>query len=100
MQSSNPVLASQNFYSDLRTTSRSGTMTIEGTINKSAILLLCLALAAGWIWFRFLHQGVQATTPWMYGGAIAGFVLALVTVFKKEWVPITAPLYALCEGLF
>jgi len=30
---------------------------------------------------------------------IGGFVLALVTVFKKEWSPVTAPLYALLEGL-
>jgi uncharacterized YccA/Bax inhibitor family protein len=33
-------------------------------------------------------------------GAIAGLVLALVTVFKQSWAPITAPIYALCEGLF
>jgi uncharacterized YccA/Bax inhibitor family protein len=33
-------------------------------------------------------------------GAIAGFILALVTCFKQEWSPITAPIYALCEGLF
>jgi uncharacterized YccA/Bax inhibitor family protein len=35
----------------------------------------------------------------MFGGLIGGLVLALVTVFKKQWSPITAPLYALCEGL-
>jgi uncharacterized YccA/Bax inhibitor family protein len=32
-------------------------------------------------------------------GAIGGLVVALVTVFKKEWSPVTAPLYALLEGL-
>ena len=32
--------------------------------------------------------------------AIGGFVAALVTVFKKEWAPVTAPLYALVEGFF
>ena len=31
---------------------------------------------------------------------IAGFVLALVTIFAKKWSPITAPLYAICEGVF
>ena len=34
------------------------------------------------------------------GGAIGGLVLALITVFKKEWSPVTAPMYALVEGLF
>jgi uncharacterized YccA/Bax inhibitor family protein len=33
-------------------------------------------------------------------GAIAGFILALVTIFKQSWSPVTAPIYALCEGLF
>ena len=30
----------------------------------------------------------------------AGFIVALVTVFKKTWAPVTAPLYAVLEGLF
>ena len=29
-----------------------------------------------------------------------GLILALVTTFKKEWAPVTAPLYALVEGFF
>jgi uncharacterized YccA/Bax inhibitor family protein len=33
------------------------------------------------------------------GGVFGGFVVALVTIFKKEWSPITAPVYALLEGL-
>jgi uncharacterized YccA/Bax inhibitor family protein len=33
-------------------------------------------------------------------GAIAGFVLAIATVLKKTWAPVTAPLYAFAEGLF
>jgi uncharacterized YccA/Bax inhibitor family protein len=37
---------------------------------------------------------------YLIGGAIGGFVLALVTAFKKEWSPVTAPLYALVEGFF
>ena len=30
----------------------------------------------------------------------AGLVLALVTVFKHTWSPVTAPMYAVAEGLF
>ncbi len=36
----------------------------------------------------------------MVGGAIGGFILAMVTAFKKEWAPITAPIYAFLQGLF
>jgi len=100
MPSSNPVLNPSTFYSDLRSTPYTESMSVEGTLNKSAILLLCVALTAGWTWVQFLQQGIAAVTPWMYGGAIAGFVLSLLTVFKKRWAPATAPLYALCEGLF
>jgi uncharacterized YccA/Bax inhibitor family protein len=42
----------------------------------------------------------DAVMPWMIGGAIGGFIVALITVFKKTWSPITAPIYALLEGLF
>ena len=41
----------------------------------------------------------QVVTPWLAIGGIAGFVVALVTVFKPTWSPITAPVYALLEGL-
>jgi uncharacterized YccA/Bax inhibitor family protein len=33
-------------------------------------------------------------------GAFGGFIVAMVTIFKKEWSPVTAPIYALLEGLF
>ena len=39
-------------------------------------------------------------TIYALGGAIGGFILAMVTVFKKTWSPVTAPLYALVEGFF
>ena len=32
-------------------------------------------------------------------GFIIGFVLAIVTIFKKEWAPYTVPFYAIFEGL-
>jgi uncharacterized YccA/Bax inhibitor family protein len=35
----------------------------------------------------------------MLGGLVGGFICAMVTVFKKEWSPVTAPIYALLEGL-
>ena len=37
--------------------------------------------------------------PFLIGGGIGGLILALVTVFKREWSGFTAPAYAVCEGL-
>ena len=39
------------------------------------------------------------TMPFLLIGGIGGLILALVTVFKREWAGFTAPAYAVCEGL-
>jgi len=75
------------------------TMTVEGTINKSALLLLLVVVPATWVWSQVMRGGLEAVMPWMWGGLLGGFVTALVTIFKKEWAPLTAPLYAALEGL-
>jgi len=38
--------------------------------------------------------------PLLLTGAIGGFIVALVVIFKKSWSPYLAPAYALLEGLF
>lgn len=77
------------------------TMSIQGTVVKTAILLLLVFLSAGYTWTLFHKTGqVSAVTPWMWGGILGGLVMAFATVFKPTWAPITAPLYALLEGLF
>ena len=75
-------------------------MTVEGTITRSFILLLCVLATAAWTWSQFFTTRDPAIVgPYVLGGAIGGFVMALVTVFKKNWSPVTAPIYALLEGL-
>lgn len=71
-------------------------MTVQGTVNKTAILLALTAGAAAYTWRDHGASG----NLWIAGGAIGGFILALITVFKKEWSAVTAPLYAILEGLF
>jgi uncharacterized YccA/Bax inhibitor family protein len=75
-------------------------MSIQGTTNKALLLLLCVCLTAIWTWGIFFKSGnPAAVTPLLGIGALAGFILALVTVFKPAWSAITAPIYALLEGL-
>lgn len=98
MKTSNPVLNSNAFRVDGVAVGES--MTISGTVNKTGILLICTVATAIWTWNGFLHSPSPETVfPSLVVGAIGGFILALVTVFKKEWSPVTAPLYALLEGL-
>jgi uncharacterized YccA/Bax inhibitor family protein len=75
-------------------------MTLNGTVNKTGILLVLAIAAAGWTWHLFTQSlNTADVTPWMFGGLIGGFIFALITIFKKEWSPVTAPAYALLEGL-
>lgn len=76
-------------------------MTVEGTINKAALLLFLVTLPAAWVWAEVMRaaEPVAVVGPWVVGGALGGFVVALVTIFKKEWAPVTAPIYAVLEGL-
>ena len=97
MRSGNPVLKSDSF--DIAP--QGARMTLGGTVNKTAILLALLLITAGVTWGRFYdHGGDPASVmPLVLGGAIGGFIFCLVTVFKKEWGAVTAPIYALLEGL-
>jgi uncharacterized YccA/Bax inhibitor family protein len=76
------------------------TMTLRGTVNRTAVLFAILLVAAGFIWTIFDLRDGGAMKPWMFGSAIAAAVCALVTVWKREWSPFTAPLYAVAKGLF
>lgn len=76
-------------------------MTLNGTVGKTALLLFLLLLTAGGTWFQLdLVNNPGGAMPYVLGGAIGGLVLALATVFRPVWASVTAPLYALFEGLF
>lgn len=80
------------------------TMTMDGAMNKTLILLglLVLSLAGMWaaFWTGQLSTGFQAMMPWMIGGGIAGLVLVLINWFSPKSAPVTAPLYAIAKGIF
>ena len=106
MRSGNPVLSDSTFL-DLSSgrvvTGGANAMTLNGTVNKTGFLLLLSVLTAAYAWSKtFVAPGEIApgANIFLIGGALGGFVLALVTTFKKEWSPVTAPLYALLEGFF
>jgi len=77
-------------------------MSINGTIHKTAILLALVLLPAAFVWRQFYLSGANhaSVQTWMIGGLIAGIVFAFATIFKMTWAPVTAPLYAVAEGLF
>ncbi len=101
MRTSNPALSGDTFRTGVATYGEG--MTISGAVNKTGILLLCCVATAAWTWNRFFNappeEAMQAIGPMILVGGIGGFILAMVTIFKKEWSAVTAPIYALLEGL-
>jgi uncharacterized YccA/Bax inhibitor family protein len=96
MRTSNPALNEKAFQGQV---ALGEAMTLQGTVNKTGLLLLCVVATAAWTWGLSHSNTPGAAIPWMIGGLFGGFVVALVTIFKKEWSPVTAPVYALLEGL-
>jgi uncharacterized YccA/Bax inhibitor family protein len=104
MKTSNPALGDKTFQdlanNQFGSLTDAGRMTLSGTVNKTGVLLLCVMATAAWTWHQFLVSGdMAAVAPLMILGMIGGFICAMVTIFKKEWSPVTAPIYALLEGL-
>jgi len=99
MRTANPTLNDKTFSTFERYEAQAQDMTIQGTVNKTALLLLGVVLGAAWTWHLFA-QGNPAVMAWMLGGLVGGLVLCLVTCFKMSWAPVTSFPYALCEGLF
>lgn len=99
MRSGNPALTDKTFAA-AGTATGENRMTLAGTVNKTAILLTLLILSAFMTWRTMLASGyIESTTPWLLAAAVGGFVVALVTIFKKRWASVTAPIYALLEGV-
>jgi len=98
LRTSNPALNDQVFRGE--GAAFGAAMTVQGTVNKTGILLLCTVATAAWAWNIFLHShSAQAVGPLALVGVIGGLVFAFATIFKKTWAPVTAPIYALFEGL-
>ena len=95
-RSTNPVLKEKVFAGQIAT---GEVMTVQGTVNKTGFLLLCVVATAAWTWGLAHSETPGAAYPWRIGGLIGGLIACLVTVFKKEWSPVSAPVYALLEGL-
>ena len=97
-KTSNPALSAKIFQG--QPVSLEGAMTLDGTVNKTAILLLCAIATAAYAWHVFMqNQNAASVSGLLLGGAFGGFIVAMITIFKQEWAPVTAPIYALLEGL-
>lgn len=100
--SSNPTISAEKYERSIQGNTGE-TMTVSGAVNKTLLLFLFLLIPAIFAWNTYdfsnpeLNQGIS---PLLMIGGIGGFILALVTIFAPKISGITAPLYAIFEGLF
>jgi uncharacterized YccA/Bax inhibitor family protein len=100
MRTSNPALRADTFTKIAPAARTEQAMTINGTVNKTAFMLVLLILAASWVWRQFYNAwDPSRIMPWLAIGGIGGFITALVTIFNPRAARISAPLYAVLEGL-
>lgn len=97
---SNPVLSERIFQKESVAT-HSTTMTIQGTAMKSLVLVLMVLAGASYSW-KIYYEAINPATvnPWMWGGAIGGFITAIIISFKPQLAQYLAPVYAVLQGLF
>ena len=95
LRSGNPALNTKTFSGFDMTTGAS--MTIMGTVHKTALGLLLLMSTALFTWN--MPAGDPRATGLMMVGMIGGLIVAIVTIFKHHLAKYTVPAYALLEGL-
>jgi len=100
MRSSNPAMTGKIFEKATTLSGGSSVMTINGTINKTGLMLLLVIAAAAYTWNMVMGADPGRAGTLAMTGAIGGFIMALVTIFRPQSSAITAPIYAILEGLF
>lgn len=100
MRTTNPV------FSRFSEAARRGTgitstevMTVRGTATKALILLAVLAFSATLTWQQIAAGRTDLIMPALLVGGIGGLVFALITSFRPQSAPWSAPIYASLEGL-
>jgi uncharacterized YccA/Bax inhibitor family protein len=96
MRTSNPALR-EDVFSAARLDG-GATMTVNGTVNKTALLLILALVTAGASWV-LATSGGPGVAGWAIGASLAGLVVAIATIVRPRWSPVTGPIYALVEGV-
>jgi len=114
MRTSNPALNDEVFRDTAAEYGQSRTMTLEGTVMKTGVLLCLLMAGAVYTWVQTnalaaeaaeaADQAARLAIPanaytFMLIGMVGGFVVSLITIMKPQVSPYSAPLYAILEGL-
>jgi uncharacterized YccA/Bax inhibitor family protein len=97
LRTSNPALR-EDVFTATRLDEGRGTMTVNGTVNKTALLLILALFTATASWVLGTSGG-PGIGGWAIGASLGGLAVAIATIVRPRWSPVTAPIYALLEGV-
>ena len=96
LRTSNPALR-EDVFTAVRPDG-GGTMTVQGTVNRTALLLVLALVTASASWV-LATAGGPGVAGWAIGASLVGLVVAIATIVRPRWSPVTGPIYALVEGV-
>lgn len=77
--------------------------TSNDVLQKTALLMAMMAASAAYTWQQIFTGAVAGGLPAVLGASqgagIVALVAALASMFKPNWAPYTAPIYALAKGV-
>ncbi|MEP6621588.1 MAG: Bax inhibitor-1/YccA family protein [bacterium] len=98
--SSNPTYSRSAIARLTAANAQDGTvLTLPGIARKSFLLLFLVVASAAYTWRTAALNGPDAIMGAAAVGMIGGLIVAIVTVFSPTVAPVTAPIYAVLEGL-
>lgn len=96
MFNKNPVISEEVL--ERYQTINSQPMTVQGSIIKTAILLIIMMIPAFVTWYQFFLGYLDKVQFMITAGSIIGLISALIIIFKANTSPYIAPIYAFAEG--
>lgn len=99
MALSNPAFSKDTFagFEQVYGSTRPATMTVQGTVSKTFLLLAILSATMIWSWNQMASG--HLALEFLIGAGVGAFVLSLITIFRPSAAPWTAPVYAAFEGI-
>ena len=98
MNGRSPALNEEVFAREAGTTDE--VMTIPDVIRACLALLSILVIAGALGWYWIGDPGAVVSVPvWFYVAMVAALGIGILTIFKPNIAPFTAPAYAALEGL-
>jgi uncharacterized YccA/Bax inhibitor family protein len=75
-----------------------GAMTLDGAVYRSILLLLCVIVPALWVWDNYTALSSLRLLITAIICLLGAAAIIWITIHRRHWAPITAPVYALMEG--